>query len=536
MLSNRSFQHLNRAITLGLAMFFLMFSLVFSPAPSLAAGGNIVYTLPDNINTLDPAVVTSRILRTALVQFVDTLVVLGNDRQFHPGLATEWDVSECGLFWTFKLRDDVTFHDGTPFNAEAAKYSLERILDPDVRAVLPRGLLGPYETTEVVDEFTIQVKTAEPFPLLLNALSNPGLAMVSPTAVEEMGLHAFGERPVTTGPFMIEEWVRDSHVRFVPNPDYNWAPAIYEHSGPPMLESLTFRIVLEPTTRHGMLETGEAQVARDTPVILLSLWEANPDYVVTAETNPAINFHLWMNVERFPTDDVAVREAMIRATDREAFSNILYAGFSRMPDSPLAINNIGYDPWMEDFFRYDPEEARNLLEQAGWHLGSDGFREKDGNKLEMDLYSLPGSPGEETAELIEALMRDVGMKVNILLRNRDAWYAAMFRGDQNLVFGRLSDIDPGVYRRVLHSSEIADGFNWWRWSDAETDALLDEALTTFDLGDRLALYRRVEEIGMENALFNPLVEEPVIYVYGTNIKGLMFDPLTNVNFYGAWVE
>ena len=147
-----------------------------------------------------------------------------------PWLATTWEQSADGLTWRLTLREGVTFHDGTPFNAEAVKFNFDRIKDPATRSVTTAGYWGPYESTTVVDEYTVDVAFSEPYAPFLAIISNELFGIKSPAAATESG-DDFGRNPVGSGPFVFVEWIDGDHVTLRKNPDYNWAPANATHQG-----------------------------------------------------------------------------------------------------------------------------------------------------------------------------------------------------------------------------------------------------------------------------------------------------------------
>src|SRR5262249_44342590 len=192
-----------------------------APAPA-AGGGTLVYGLSGDFDdTLDPQVTNFDTSIRVTLNICEPLVWEPEPGKFVPGLAEKWDVSPDAKTYTFNLKKGVKFHDGTPFNGAAVKFTLDRIVDPATKAGQSHDQLGPYDHTEVVDDYTIKVVMKQPYaPLLTNM--NGYLGIVSPTAVQKMGLAEFARHPVGSGPFIFKEWVPKDHVTLVKNPDYNW--------------------------------------------------------------------------------------------------------------------------------------------------------------------------------------------------------------------------------------------------------------------------------------------------------------------------
>ena len=163
--------------------------------------------------------------------------------RFVPGLADSWEISPDAKMYTFKLKKGVKFHDGTPFNAAAVKFTMDRVVDPAVKAGQSHDQLGPYDHTEVVDDYTARIVMKQPYAPLLTNL-NGYLGIVSPTAVEKMGLAEFARHPVGSGPLMFKEWVPKDHVTLVKNLDYNWASSYFKHTGPAYLDQVAVKCAL----------------------------------------------------------------------------------------------------------------------------------------------------------------------------------------------------------------------------------------------------------------------------------------------------
>ena len=187
-------------------------------------GGKIMFAARQDIDTLDPHITNRAATRKILIQFTDTLTVINpKDGKVLPGLAESWEVARDGKSYTFKLRKNVKFHDGTPFDAAAVKFTFDRIQEPLGAPGVARAFLGPYDGADIVDASTVRVRLKQPYAPFLRMVGLSPLAPLSPTAVQKMG-QDFSRKPVGTGPFMVKEWVPKSHVTLVRNPDYAWPP------------------------------------------------------------------------------------------------------------------------------------------------------------------------------------------------------------------------------------------------------------------------------------------------------------------------
>ncbi len=227
----------------------------------------VVATEPDGVDAHLAAYANAFLVNRNIC---DSLVAKTAEAEFVPHLATAWEIAEDGLSYTFTLRDDVTFHDGTPFNAEAVKYNLERVASPELASRLAVSYLGPFESAEVLDEYTVKVNFSRPHAAFMNVFAS-WVGMVSPTAAAAADPADFNWMPICSGPFKFEEYVAQSHVSFVVNPDYAWAPAIFTHEGRAYLDRVVIRFISDESTRVAALETGEVDAIKDVPASALNM-------------------------------------------------------------------------------------------------------------------------------------------------------------------------------------------------------------------------------------------------------------------------
>jgi peptide/nickel transport system substrate-binding protein len=280
-----------------------------------------------------------------------------------PGLVEEWSVDETNTTWTLKLREGVTFHDGTPFNAEALKFNFDRIINPETASRKAAGLLlNP--TTTVVDEYTVEVKYDAPYGAFLDALSTPVLGIVSPASVEQYGADV-GRNPVGTGPFKFVEWIAQDRIVLERNPDYNWAPPHMQHQGPVGFDQLIFRIIPEDVARVVALETGEIDALINLPREQVARFENDPAFGVEIAVVAGSPAMMILNGAKFPTDDPMVRQALQVAVNQDDLISAALFGVGQRAYSPISNANPCYDSSLESQYAYNPDQARTLLADAG---------------------------------------------------------------------------------------------------------------------------------------------------------------------------
>jgi len=492
--------------------------LVGCGAPS--SGTRIVYGLTLAPSGIDPHVNASSELGIPLTSVYDTLVYRDPETgDFIPGLAERWEVSDDGLVYTFYLRQDVTFHDDTPFDAEAVRFNLERITSPGLASQKARFMLGPYERTEVVDEYTVRIYLSEPFAPFLDALSQVYLGVASPAAVEQWGdeyqLHQVG-----SGPFVFAEYAPGDHLLLRRNPDYAWGPPVYQHETA-QLEEIEFRFFTDPATRSPALETGDADVMGEIPPQDATRLQESPDFRVEAVPIPGVSLMVFMNTVRQPLDDVRVRQALLYGTDRQAVISTVFRDTSPVAYGPLAAVTFGYETAVRGTYPYNQARAAALLDQAGWSdTDGDGTRDRDGEPLVLDLYLMGWGYMPEVGQLLAAQWSELGVGVNSQVVSYPEALQVAGEGQHHLIPFNLSGSDPDILRKFFHSQA---GFNWAKVNDSELDAWLETAARTSDRAERAALYSQVQLRVMDQALVIPIRDYANLNGVSNRVQGLRFD-------------
>jgi peptide/nickel transport system substrate-binding protein len=491
-----------------------------TPAVRAQGGGNLVIGYTQEQPTLDAPVPNSDSQSRLLSSVLDPLVWQPESGVFEPGLATSWEANEDSTEFTFHLREDVIFHDGTPFNAEAVKVSFDRVADPELRALLV-GLLGPYEGTEVVDEFTAKVTFSDPYPLFLDSLSKTGIRPVSPTAVEKFGPD-FGQNVVGTGPFKLQSFSEESIVleRF---PEYNWGPAFLAHEGPAFLDTITYRIIPEDATRVTALETGEVQFIDFTPPQEVDRLSADGRFKVDLLYVPGLPQMLQLNVDKAPTSEKEVRQAIQYAINHQAIVDVIWFGKAKPSYGVLSSATKGYWAGNEQAYPFDPDKARQILEDAGWTVGADGVREKDGQRLE--LYYVTNTSQAPTGEVIQAMLADVGIAMTIEALSSQASLTKYQENQHNI--GRLGEVttDPSAMCFPVHSRNITGGTqgNRSRYSNPKVDELCDQAAQETDWDTRAKLYEELQKIVSDDAIIIGAYEQVLINTYDLDVTNMRYD-------------
>lgn len=477
------------------------------PTPAQAAtpaeGPVLTYGLAGTFDKLDPNATTfSRVGQIAL-HLVDPLLWQPTVGSFEPGLATEWSVNDDATAYTLKLREGVTFHDGTPFTAEAVKFTFDRIANPETKAQTALSLLGPYQETEIIGDYEVVVRFTRPFAPFLNSLSTAYLAPVSPTAFARVGPENWGLTEVVgTGPFKLVSYTPDSEIVLERNPDYAWGPSFTGMSGPSKLAGIVYKIIIEPATRIAALETGEVDFIEEVPTIEFERISNTPGFVTVNVPQPGSGWSLMMNQRQPPMDDLAVRRAIQLASDKEGMIATIWNGIGQVGCGPITHATFAFDEATCSMYTYNVEEANAVLEEAGWvDSNGDGVREKDGVDLVIGHYYRAESPlAQQMADYMLADLARVGIKVELNGLAQAGYFDAVRAGEHHTQNWWDTATDPDVVRILFYSKNAGGGTNRNNYENPEMDQLIDAAAGEADPEARVELYRQIQRKVMDEAL------------------------------------
>lgn len=457
-------------------------------------------------------------------------------------LATSWEVSDDGLQYTFQLREGVKFTDGTPFDAEAAKWNFDRLialgLQPSTKLYRAAEL-----KVEVVDDYVLEVTLPEPYSPFIYALVDQPM-FISPTAVEanegegdygEHGDYAQAwvyEHAVGTGPYLLDEWRHGESVTLVKNPDY-WRGWEGNH-----LESVVVKFVPEIGTRKMMMQGGECDLTLRLSETDIAALEADPNVIVWERPG---GYGLTIQIRPHgPFADKAVRKAVALAFDYDAFADDVLLGLATVSNGPLIPVDFGWDSTLPAFKR-DLDKAKELMTEAGYPDGLEG---------EYEMWTIPAFQWflRSQAELLQANLAEIGINMKIVeFGDAATIMAGMFDPDLD----NEPTFFPWTYRphsgdaattllEHYHSSGVPPGCcNAAFYSNPEIDTLVDEAVKEPDAEKRLAMYKEAQRILIEDQPYLWLAQLPVWYFLHPELNGYRLAPLEDAylhSHYEMWLE
>lgn len=484
-------------------------------------GGTIVILGQDSIESLSPEDTGETVQWVPISNIFEGLYMVNEMYELEPVLADSYEPSEDGLTYTFKLKPDVTFHNGDPFTSADVLYTYNWIMD-EANASTRLANFELVETVEAPDDSTVVVTLKEAD---VTFMVNVATTFIYPeTYHSETGENDFKVNPVGTGPFKFGELNPQQRVVLNAWEDY--------YRGRANFDALQIDVVPEAAGRMSALESGQADN---------SIWGLNAEDTTTLkesgdftvfETRQVATNHFPLNNEHPFLKEKEVRQALLWALDRQAFADEIFLGQATVATSNLspAIETY-YNPDVAQY-SYDPDKARELLEGAGWVEGSDGVREKDGVRAAFTLMVFQGDTQRRPeAEVAQQWWQEIGVECTleegvtseILAGLREGEYDA---GLFNWVYGGTNG-DPDA--RGTLSTGGAN--NFFQYSNEEVDQLLEAGIRELDQEKRIEIYKRIQEIIAEEVPFLFLLNLQNVSFYANRIKGLPETVLQADNLY-----
>lgn len=469
----------------------------------------------------------------------DKLVYVDADGKISPWIAEHWEQNDSATEFTLHLKKGVTFSDGTPLDAAAVVANLDIwYAGRKGEGINPIGLFPKtYERSEALDAQTVKVFFKAPTLGFIPTLGYHGSILISPkTLAQPAAQQADLGKTSGSGPYVVEAWKENDFVRLAKRKDYNWGPPAVGHTGPAFLDTITYKLVAEPSLRVAAVQSGQADVAYSPSPQELKSLKAEGFTIATPRYLGFVN-GLAINTKQTPFDDVKVRQALQTGINRQEIIDTVYT-----PDWKLATSFIQSNvPGATDhsaLLAYNPEKAGKLLDEAGWTRGADGIRTKDGKPLTLTLHSNPYlATSKAIDELIAQQLGKIGWKVFIR-----AFDVATF--GEKVRFGRpgvpayevtRSFIDAGTVASILTNAN--NGENWFALdeSDPKINDLRDKIAGAASVEIRNPLLNELQKYVLEQGYFIPRTQiVQRIYVQSPKLKGEAYNGIAYASYYTAF--
>ncbi|PMC70653.1 TIGR04028 family ABC transporter substrate-binding protein [Corynebacterium aurimucosum] len=497
------------------------FRTLYPPAAGFYPNGGVVNQLTDRLLYQDP----------------ETL-------ELSPWIATEMpEVNEDATEYTFNIRTDVTYSDGSPLTAEnvVANFDLFGRGDKS-RTLTSSEQIANYDHGEVVDEDTVKFYFTQPSPGFLQATSayNAGLLSDSTLALDNEG---FGPgnaiNVIGSGPFVVESEEIGTDLKLKTREDYDWAPPAVKHQGRADIDGVHYILAAEESVRTGAILSGQADIARQISAPQESLLKEQGVDIVSRGTN-SMNNQFAFRFDHPLLQDKRVREAIIHGVDREEILRVLFSASYPLATSSVAKTGLAYKD-QSSAYTFDPEESKRLLDEAGWEPGPDGIRVKDGQRLVLRTNTaLPQPRSKEVMTMVQDQLRALGIGIQVnagdqATQNADAkdinkvqiYHSMVGRADYDVITSLY-----GINNRDAFLNQDAEG----NPIDEHLQELLDAVLDTPDKEGRIKATEEVQDYLTEQAYVLPLFEEPVVYAVRPGITGFSPESVARPWFYEVSID
>jgi len=460
------------------------------------------------------------------VNLFDTLVTYEDEgTAFAPGLATAWEAGDGGQTWTFQLRRDVRFHDGTPFDAEAVKTSLERLIRENHpfhwKGKYPyRASYTPIQAIEVVDPHRVRFRLREPSAVFLANMAMFPASIVSPASLQRHAAALAGGgagvdfyRPVGTGPFRFVRWDRRQRIVVEANAKY-WG-------GAPGVKRVIFVHTAKSEDRLAQLERGEIDMMDGVAFSQVEAIRTHPRLDIQIRPGWSLAY-LALNTQEPPFDKVEVRRAVAHAINKEKIRKLAYQGYGTIANSPIPETMWGHDPKVPSY-ACNVETARRLLKEAGVARGT-----------QVRLFAMNNPRRymprpDKVAQIIKEDLRRVGLQAEIYSPDWNRYLAETRNGEHQVcLLGWTTDnTDPDNFVYNLLDADNArkpSASNVSFWVNAEAHRLIKQAQRVQDRAQRRALYFKVQELVYRDVPMVPLVYTPNMVAHSKHIVGYQLHP------------
>lgn len=500
------------------------FRTLYPPSAGFYPNGSVVNNIADRLLYQDP----------------ETL-------ELSPWIATDLpEVNEDATEFTFNIRTDVTYSDGTPLTAEnvVKNFDLYGLGDKDRRLTISEQITN-YDHGEVIDEDTVRFHFSEPAPGFAQATSSFNAGLYADSTLDfanEEFAPGNAKNVIGSGPFVITDEILGTNLTLSVREDYDWAPPAREHQGRAKLDAVNYVLAGEESVRIGAIVAGQADIARQIEAPVEAHLKNEGISIISAATN-GVNNSFNFRFKNDKLSDIRVRQALIHAIDREKIMRVLFSESYPLATSVLGQNALGYKEQV-DAYIYDLDKATALLDEAGWTVDSDGMRRKDGELLELTFNeALPQPRSREVVTMVQEQLGDIGIKVNLNPGDQAAQdadskdldkiqvrHTMVGRADYDVLKSQLYSTNRNELLNMTMEGETAD------IGDPHLEELLMAIASSPNEADRAAASAAAQDYITEQAYVLPLFEEPVVYGVQPYVKGFSPEVIGRPSFYETYLD
>jgi peptide/nickel transport system substrate-binding protein len=509
-----------RGLLGGAALMFAGMLPALDAAAQVAPRNTLVLLREIDADRYDPARTSATAAGEAIFLLSDTLVSMDWDqRTIRPGLAESWTVSEDGTTYTFKLRQGVTFCDGKPFTAKDVVYTINRWIDPATRSPV-RWRAGSVKEVRAVDDHTVEYELNEPFSELLYQLAQYFASIVDEATVEKLGTN-FGVQGFNgTGPYCWASWTPRQEMVLTKHPTYNWGPPIYNNPSP-QVDRIVMRVIPEANTRLAAVQSGQGDITQWIPYFALDGLRRIPTLKLTQQPVHFYDHFMGFRVDKPVASDPAIRRAVNLAVNKDAIAKAVFFGAGEAATAYINPNALDYSAEAAKAVpQFNADEARKVLDAAGWTMGPDGVRVKEGQRATLLLYGLQTAINSSMMQAVQADLRRVGIELRIQLWDATVGWGKLATQEFDtfvISYPYVSATD--AFSLYFHSANRPTP-NRMNWNDPETDAALVAARQALDPEARAEVIGKLQQRIAENNVWLPLMRQPLWVVSSQRVEGV----------------
>ena len=495
----------------------LVLAALITTSTSAWAAGSLTVAQSQDPNSWDPIDTFLVAWSSAGGSIFDGLLLRDEALKLQPNLATSWEVLDEGMRLRFNLREGVTFHNGEPFNANAVKFTFDRLLGEEGAKGPQRSNYTTIESVKVIDDKTVDFIMNTADPVMLTKLAGYGAMIVPPKYIAEKGDAHFNMNPVGTGPFKFKSYTQGDKLELTANTEY--------FGGSPKLDSLTYRFIREDATRLAELQAGRVDVVHNIAFSAIPLVKEDDSLDIVSIAGPSIA-SFQFNTQKGITKDLKVRQAINMAVDKKVLIDAFLGGYGSPIDSLQSKLSFGYDPDLKGY-EFNPEKAKQLLKEAGV---------KPGSTITLN-YRANNATFAEISQAMTAFLQNVGISAKLKPIESSVFLNDIVpKGKTDELFqfswgGWTFDFDNTAY--LIYR----DGERWNPYGTSpEMNALVEEQRKTVDQEKRLEVLHKVGQLAHDNAYHLPLYSQDAIYAISKKVKGFAAAPDHRVRYLNTSIE
>jgi len=467
----------------------------------------------------------------------DGLVEYDEHLAIRPLLAETWDVSPDRQSYTFHLRRDVVWHDGTPFTADDVAFTFDTMLNPKTRAASRAffgALAGFAELTnpdhpadpaslakrpvEVLGPHTVRFNLSYPYAAFLGVLTAPRGAIIPRHALQSQDVNTtpFNAKPVGSGAYRVVEWRKGDSIVLEAFDRY--------YGGRPAIRQIVFRVIPDPVVRTQALRTGGIDMLDDPPIDELSRLKNDGQYTIAGIYTPSYEY-LGFRLDRPPFDDVRVRQALSYAVDFDAIVHKVLLGYALPATGPIPPTSWAYTAQIKRY-PYDLAQAKRLLAEAGYAPGPNGIMQRDGRPLRFGIKGDEGAQVvRDSAVIVQAQLAQIGVQAEIALLDWPTFVRQLFASDFEVILvGWTGHPDPDPFNYTIWHSSQWTGRNFAHYKNPQVDQLLEAGRRGRDQAARRAAYVKLQQVLAEDAPYIWGFYAKEMYVYNRRLRGVSLIP------------